>query len=147
MSYRENTHKILSSIIQRQPNIDLIERYIWEYSKGNEQQYNDLLYQVLGNLTIDGEKVTKQKIQNLLMEMYNSTLYWDSPVYNTFRDDQNEEDHFVQNPFTVDEGVLQCFKCNSKRTFSFQKQTRSADEGATTFAQCAQCGHKWVHGN
>ena len=55
----------------------------------------------------------------------------------------DEQDEFIVNPFEIEEGVLQCNKCYSKKTFSYTLQTRSSDEATTVFACCAQCGAKW----
>mgnify|MGYP003346851873 CR=1 FL=1 len=43
----------------------------------------------------------------------------------------------------VAEGDLQCGKCNSKRIHRIEKQTRSADESATVFCCCSECGSRW----
>lgn len=47
----------------------------------------------------------------------------------------------------VEEGIFTCSKCFSKRIHSEQIQIRSADEGATTFLKCTQCGHQWRNNN
>jgi DNA-directed RNA polymerase subunit M/transcription elongation factor TFIIS len=43
----------------------------------------------------------------------------------------------------VAEGDLQCGKCGSKRIHRIEKQTRSADESATVFCHCSECGSRW----
>lgn len=43
----------------------------------------------------------------------------------------------------VAEGDLQCGKCKSRRIHRTEMQTRSADESATVFCQCADCGSRW----
>ena len=43
----------------------------------------------------------------------------------------------------VAEGDLQCGKCHSKRIHRIEKQTRSADESATVFCCCSECGNRW----
>jgi DNA-directed RNA polymerase subunit M/transcription elongation factor TFIIS len=36
-----------------------------------------------------------------------------------------------------------CKRCKSTNVYSYEKQTRSADEGATRFYECINCGLKW----
>ena len=36
-----------------------------------------------------------------------------------------------------------CPKCNARKTWYYQVQTRSADEGMTVFITCAVCDHHW----
>lgn len=46
----------------------------------------------------------------------------------------------------VEEGVNECYRCGSKKTISQTVQTRSGDEGATTFVACINCKHRWKMG-
>ena len=36
-----------------------------------------------------------------------------------------------------------CRKCGGTNISFYSRQTRSADEGATIFLTCEECGHKW----
>ena len=45
--------------------------------------------------------------------------------------------------YNVDDGMLRCSKCKSRNTDFYEKQTRSADEPTTKFAQCFNCGARW----
>jgi DNA-directed RNA polymerase subunit M/transcription elongation factor TFIIS len=68
-------------------------------------------------------------------------------MHGSFKTEQDlidEQDDFIENPFEIEEGVIEC-RCGSKRVFSFSKQTRSADEPMTTYAECVQCGSKWTY--
>ena len=38
---------------------------------------------------------------------------------------------------------IECPKCGNMEAYAWQMQTRSADEGATTFYRCTKCGHSW----
>ncbi len=40
-------------------------------------------------------------------------------------------------------GLLKCRKCKSTKTDYTTMQTRSADEPATVFASCRNCGNRW----
>ncbi len=70
------------------------------------------------------------------------TLGWNHPYFRKVKRQIETEDYFITNPLEIDKGVLTC-KCGSQKTISFQRQTRSADEGFTTFAQCVECGNRW----
>ncbi|CAG2108907.1 unnamed protein product [Medioppia subpectinata] len=44
---------------------------------------------------------------------------------------------------TVDSTDEKCPKCDHKRAYFMQLQTRSADEPMTTFYRCCSCSHRW----
>lgn len=46
--------------------------------------------------------------------------------------------------YDVNEGLFACGKCKSRNTDFTERQTRSADEPTTKFAECYNCGHKCV---
>jgi DNA-directed RNA polymerase subunit M/transcription elongation factor TFIIS len=68
---------------------------------------------------------------------------WDHPCYTDLKFNIDEINSFIENPIDIQEGIFQCVKCNSKRTYSYSKQTRSSDEPLSVFVTCAQCDHKW----
>ena len=41
--------------------------------------------------------------------------------------------------------MYKCGRCKSKKCTYFELQTRSADEGMTTFITCLNCGNRWKH--
>jgi DNA-directed RNA polymerase subunit M/transcription elongation factor TFIIS len=70
---------------------------------------------------------------------------WLHPILENDIMDVDEMRDYMQSPLEVEEGVIECGKCKSKRVFSYQKQTRGCDESSTTFAQCAKCGKQWTY--
>lgn len=142
--YRATGKQVLATVITKEKNIELIEKYIFSKSY-NEESYIHLLYESVGDLATQDEKKTNV-IKNLITNLYKGNYNWNNPVYRSYIETEDEENQFVTNPIEIVEGVLEC-KCGSKKTISFQKQTRSADEGATTFAQCTVCGNKWKYNN
>lgn len=74
-------------------------------------------------------------------------LGWDHQTYEKLMNKEREYDTYIQTPSEVEEGVLQCKKCKSKKVMSFQVQARSADEPMTTVAKCSQCGIGWTENN
>jgi len=67
----------------------------------------------------------------------------DSESFEKFKTNLLEQDTFLSQPLDVQEGVLNCSKCGSKKTFSYSKQIRRSDEGMTTFVLCSVCNHKF----
>lgn len=42
------------------------------------------------------------------------------------------------------QAIVRCRRCGSEEIVWEEKQTRSADEGATIFAACVKCKNRWV---
>lgn len=122
-------------------NIQILQKYI-DVISIEEDDKQELLYEISLHLLNN-----KKSIKELIYFLDKGTLGYNHPRYEELRFQQEEEDRFATTPFEIEEGVLECERCGSKKTFSFQKQTRSADEGATTFAQCVECGNKWRYNN
>jgi len=104
----------------------------------NTTEYNKLLYQV----SFDEKKGLKEN--TIVNYIKKKQFGWNHKIYKNIKKELNEQYDFMTKPFEIEEGVLKCGKCNSQKTFSFSKQIRSADEGTTVFAQCAECGNRWT---
>ena len=131
--------------MKNKQNIDIIEKNTYETVKKNleddediEQVYLLIIYQIINDIS-DGIK-----LKELLISIKNNKLNWKHNFYKNIYNDEIDQDNFIIKPFEIEEGVLMC-KCGSKRVFSYQKQTRGADEPSSTFAQCSACGHKFVY--
>lgn len=66
------------------------------------------------------------------------------PIFDQLRKRQMEQDDYISNPYEVEEGLITCGKCNSKRVYSVSVQTRAADEPMSTRAFCVACRHQWT---
>lgn len=87
------------------------------------------------------------------LELFYTTLYkteiknsgWNHSNFSNIREKLKEENSFIENPIVdIEEGIIQCNKCKSYKTFSYQKQVRSSDEGFTLFVNCIDCNSNWV---
>lgn len=83
------------------------------------------------------------KIEELFLYMKEKNIGLDHEKFNNVKNKIQENDDFISNPPQVEEGVIECSKCKSKRTISFSKQTRSGDEACTVFVRCAECHYQF----
>jgi len=105
----------------------------WTVSKKSPNQMKELLYE--WNITCELYPDENNRVELLK----NQQLGWNHPEFKLIREQFLETDRFLQSPPDIDEGIIECKRCHSKRTFSFSKQTRRSDESATVFVQCATC--------
>lgn len=119
-----------------------MEAYIAEITNSDERELAEL--QILDdteNMT-DAEK--KQYTLNVLKPGH---IGWRHKMFGVILAKEMEMDSYKQTKPEVEEGVLQCRRCNSRRVLSYQTQARSADEPMTTVAKCSQCSCTWTENN
>lgn len=80
-------------------------------------------------------------IHQVVEQLQKHEVAWNHPNFRSIREEFAEQDDFLENPPQVEEGVVECKRCHSKRTFSFSKQTRRSDESATVFIRCSNCSY------
>lgn len=81
-----------------------------------------------------------QIVGNILSNTPTESLGWEHPMYQQDKKEMDEYEAYLDKPFEVTEGVMECKRCRSKKTWSFQRQERSADEGFTCYVHCIDCG-------
>ena len=137
MNYRQNGKNALKIIGLTKPqNIDILEKNIYNYNN-NEEIYNKILYQVLNDYK------NNIKLSDILNNLKTLKYGWEHETYKKLREEEEQQDEFIINPFQeVEDGIVEC-KCGSKRVYSFSKQTRGGDEGITSYHQCLKCKSKW----
>ena len=138
MTYRLDGKDALSLVVKIDKNLNILEKIIYNNTE-NETSYKNLVHEVIFEIT------QGKKLQTIIDSIKNSKTGWNHSDFDDTRFRQQEQDEFTVNPFEVEEGVLKCGKCGHSRTFSYTKQTRSADEPMTTFATCMTCKHKWTY--
>jgi DNA-directed RNA polymerase subunit M/transcription elongation factor TFIIS len=129
LTSREHGKKLLATVLNIQTNIDILEKKI----------------NLLAKKTVTDINQNKSTLTSISKRLSSGQVGWRHPVFDDLNDEFHEIYEFIKNPFEVVEGIFTCNKCNSKRVFSYQKQTRACDESATTFAQCSNCGAKWTY--
>jgi DNA-directed RNA polymerase subunit M/transcription elongation factor TFIIS len=143
-TYREQGKAALSTVLNKAQNINIIEKYVYIVSSHEVEEddisgiYKRNLYQTIGDI-LNGEKLEK-----MLSEIKDGKLGWNHPAFKDIQIRMEEQDSFIETPFEVVEGVLEC-RCGSKRVIYYQRQHRSCDEPMTTYASCCACSKKWTY--
>ena len=117
-----------------------------EISKGPENlgdlplKYREIAFELSGRLVAAAAQ-NDTSVDAILTESLDSEL--DSELYGAEK--KNLEKLHADSTFKPDvkEGSIQCRRCRAKRTWYYQMQTRSADEGMCTYYVCAACGYRW----
>ena len=143
ISYRSNGILALSKVLNKKNNINIIEKMVYKtvsvlHEINIEKQYKQHLFQVICDI-ING--VT---LKTIIDNINNKRIGWKHIMYDDIEFLLQEQDGFILKPFEVAEGILNCTKCGSNRTFSHSKQVRSCDEGTSVFATCVVCKNSWV---
>ena len=118
------------------------KKYVWAICNRTQTPY--WAYQMAGKLIFNYE--TREKgggyidPQKILWEPLDEE--WKSCLYEQEKKDIDNLYAEAGKP-TVKEGAIQCHRCGTKKCFYYQMQTRSADEGMTTFYTCTECGNRW----
>jgi len=118
-------------------------------SKLEESDKNRIIYQILYEFSQANQanQATQKNvlIKSITEKLENNKYCFNHSCYDNARFLINEQDEYLTNPFVVEEGVVECPKCNSKKCWSVQKQIRSADEPMTTISRCMVCSYNWTY--
>lgn len=80
-----------------------------------------------------------------IIKRFNENGYgFKHPMFTELERKTLEEDDYISNPPDVEEGVVECKKCGSKKVMSVSVQTRAADEPMSTRAFCTSCRARWT---
>ena len=135
---REQGILALSEVLKNQQNINVLEKNLWAHSNSDSDYYIRVVYQVIGDI------IKKQKINDVFSCIKKDEIGWNHHAFANEHAQMEEQDDFIEHPFEIEEGVIEC-RCGSKRVYSYSKQTRSADEPMTTYAECVKCNSKWQY--
>lgn len=138
---RFNGTDALKTVLKKEQNIKIIEKYIHKNAKKSdcyEKTYQKILYQTVGDI------IKKIELNIIISNIKKDMVGWKHPIFVNIKNIIDEHDEFIINPFEVEEGVTTC-KCGSKRVFTYQKQMRGCDEPMSTFAKCVKCKTKWTY--
>lgn len=118
---------------------DILKDYQLLYNTHDKKFMKYLLYEIVSMVSDNS-----QSISSILKQEYDQhSLLFDHVVFSQIKQKLDEETKFLDNPVTVEDGVVECKKCKSLKTISFAKQTRGSDEGTTVFVTCVICQYKF----
>ncbi len=149
--YRKNIVTLLSKKVKP----DIATRYeneIYRLTTRTDptniiSSYKRIAYEKVGQLLAAASEDERTYI---IIDMQCNNLGWDSGVYDDFREKHYKTlDRVQQRPKAI-KGMYICknknpatgIVCGSDLMYVWQQQTRSSDEGMTTFRQCAKCGKR-----
>jgi len=111
--------------------------------------YIDVSYQIftkINNLFFNKIK-NKDSQHEIVVYIYNelckNNVLFNSSDFSDQKFKEYKQFKYLTEPLQVCEGIHTCSKCKSKKTYSYQLQTRSSDEPMTNFVTCVECGNKW----
>jgi DNA-directed RNA polymerase subunit M/transcription elongation factor TFIIS len=134
--YRGNGIKVLGRLIKSESNCSKLENKVHSLST-TQEDYNLLIQEIVNDRRMG------MSCRDIMNELRGGKYLEGSDEYNKYKERVDEHDRFLVKPFEVEEGVLECGKCNSNKTISYAKQTRSGDESTTVFATCYNCNNVW----
>ena len=107
--------------------------------------YLDRLHTVLSNIRrpemqewLKSGEIKPQDIPFMTHQEMN-TAHWRPLIEKKMKRDENKYNQNIE----ASTDMFVCKKCRSKRCTYYELQTRSADEPATIFVSCLDCGKHW----
>ena len=138
-----NIYNVCIRLYKKHHNLKLLyeqhleeKEFLDNYLKISYEIYTKLKYNLNTNLQ-------KEVIILLYEQLSKNNVLFDSNEFSTQRFKEYKQFKYLTESVQVCEGIHTCSKCKSKKTYSYQLQTRSSDEPMTNFVTCAQCGNKW----
>jgi transcription elongation factor S-II len=135
---RQKAISVLRTVLNKEQNITTIEKNIDLNCRKSEVLYNRILYQTLCDIK------SGNKLNNILSNIKEKKILWNHSSLEDYIFEEQEQNNFIIQPFEVHEGAITC-ACGSNRVYSYQKQSRSADEPMSTYSTCMACGKKWQY--
>lgn len=159
-TFRRNIQKRFEDLIENETKSINLEKGIYNYaikeSNNNKiikkwdnpyfvQLYLDRLKSIFVNLKneklldkIKTDEITPQTLAFMTHQEMNEDI-WKELLDKKMKRDANKYTNNIQ----ASTDMFTCRKCKSKRCTYYELQTRSADEPATIFVTCLDCGKNW----
>jgi len=132
-AFQEVVGNVSQDFIHDPRHADILARILWQNAEEDPKKARYLLYEFVMDYRFHPQ------IRNVTEQIARKDFLWNHPNMHSIREQFHEQDSFIESPPMIDEGVIECIRCKSKRTFSFSKQTRRGDEATSVFVRCSQC--------
>lgn len=137
-------HEKFREVIHNKTNRNKVLNFLYatiQDTVKNVQKQQEILYFYFYEIHVEWS--IYPRIEDLFQFVRQKKFGYFHSEFDIIRQEIEEEENFIMCPPVIDEGVIECRRCKSRRTFSFNKQTRSSDEAVTVFVRCVNCGHQF----
>ena len=119
-------------------------REFLETISAEEEVQRFAFYEMMSQHAVEGVRGDAERMKRTVRDaMDRRQILFHHEAFDDIRSCIHEQEEFLNRPVEVEDGVIQCRKCGSHKTFSYAKQTRASDEGTTVFVTCAKCHHQF----
>ena len=118
----------------------MCENLTEEYDNGAEELYTIFAYEKIGEIVVN-----PAKLDDILKDMKIGNVMWDSSAFDERKVLEDRTITADVEGIKMEKGEFKCKKsfCRSDECYYYQDQTRSMDEGATTYVVCTKCGGRY----
>lgn len=135
--------RCLRKFVQKQETVNDIQAFLQSISSEEEVQ-RFALFELMSHHAKDGVYGDARRMKDEVRAVMNGRqILFEHDDFEHVRMCIHEQEDFLNRPIEVEDGVIQCRRCKSHKTFSYAKQTRASDEGTTVFVTCAECHHQF----
>jgi DNA-directed RNA polymerase subunit M/transcription elongation factor TFIIS len=110
-----------------------LEVMIYKHNTNAIEKYNEMVRTVSYNCS----SLVFNELKNLVVKDY-----FKSAMFDKSRESDDKKLNNISCRLEPMSGIHKC-KCGCDKVYSYELQTRSADEGMSVFLQCYECGKKW----
>ena len=110
-----------------------LETLIYKHNTNTIEKYNEMVRTVSYNCS----SLVFNELKNLVVKDY-----FKSSMFDKSRELDDKKLNNISCRLEPMSGIHKC-KCGCDKVYSYELQTRSADEGMSVFLQCYECGKKW----
>lgn len=110
-----------------------LEALIYKHNTNAIEKYNEMVRTVSYNCS----SLVFNELKNLVTKDY-----FKSSIFDKSRESDDKKLNNISCRLEPMSGIHKC-KCGCDKVYSYELQTRSADEGMSVFLQCYECGKKW----